>query len=44
MKVLTPEGPDSQTVNLVRARRKKVRTSCSWRLLVLVDKYIETIY
>lgn len=32
MKVSTPEGPDSQTLNLVGARRKKVRTSLSHRL------------
>lgn len=32
MKVSTPEGPDSQTVYLVGARRKNIRTSLSYRL------------
>lgn len=37
MKTSTSEGPDSQTVNLVEARRKKVGTSLSCRLHIQLN-------
>lgn len=37
MEVSTPEGSNSKTVNLVGARRKKVRTSISGRLHIYLN-------